>query len=53
METDKNKGCEYCARGNYDMSAYFALPVSIVLLQNYSIVSTTPTNGRYSSVPNW
>jgi len=33
METDKNKSCECWTRGNYDMSAYFALPVPIVLLQ--------------------
>jgi hypothetical protein len=49
----KNESCECCRRGIYDMSAYFALPVPIVLLQNYSIVSKSPRHGRYSSVPNW
>jgi hypothetical protein len=59
METDKNKNCEYCARGNYDMLWHVMgrqrisrcqLPLfcyrTILLL-----VQVRPTRGRYSSVP--
>jgi hypothetical protein len=35
----------------HEASAYFTLSVPIVLLQNYSIVSTSPTHCRYSSAP--